>query len=151
MVRGPGYVDNVRIGPIEQGKNVVPTPTQLPLPTNTPEPTATERGAVTLPTIPTDLPDEQLVYVEDFEDGVLDGWFDIAGAEWLVQADGTSNQVLSVSPPLGQCAQGYFGSNDWENYVVQLRYYIVNETSLQFMVRTQDFGNNLYCHCVSLP
>lgn len=113
------------------------TDTDLPTPTitltRTPRPTSTPRPPTNTPTLsptPTDIPQELMLYEEDFEDGNAIGTSNITGT-WRVTQDSTGNYVYYSGHPEDQSTI-FIGSSTWSDYAVSLRFAPVEFTGPSF-------------------
>jgi serine/threonine protein kinase len=118
----------------------IPTPTPHP-PTATPTLTATTRPATATPTrtrtprptrtskpTATPVPTSAILYTEDFEDGVADGWITYVGT-WSVEEE-DNNYFWSGAGPENY-PQAWFGGSektDWIDYAFESRIRFVNGT-----------------------
>jgi hypothetical protein len=102
------------------------TPTQTPRPpteTPTPSPTSTE------------IPEELILYEEDFEDGVTTGW-DVKKGVWQVVEMNDGNHVYQAT---GSWAEAYIGTPNWSDYAFSLKMRVPNNIEILIHVRSSDF------------
>lgn len=102
------------------------TPTRTPRPpteTPTPSPTSTE------------IPEELILYEEDFEDGVTTGW-DVKKGVWQVVEMDDGNHVYQAT---GSWAEAYIGTPNWSDYAFSLKMRVPNNIEILIHVRSSDF------------
>lgn len=100
-----------------------PTSESIPIPPNTPEPTITPtlRPTNTNTPLPTDIPQSAILYEEDFEDDRANRLLSKPASEnrFHIIDDGQNNKVLSGT---GIIHLYIFGSKEWVNYAISLRF-----------------------------
>lgn len=110
-----------------------PTPEPTPTKTATPEPTPT-------PT-PTSIPEEAMLYENDFEDGAAVDWRP-QGGRWTVIKDDDGNFVYEATTD--SYTSSYIGSSTWENYVLELRVKPIVGRPLIWIRSTVGLGSGFY-------
>lgn len=126
------------------------TPTPSNTPTDTPTPTRTPRPTRTPTTTPTNVPQESILYSEDFEDGEAQNW-DTYYATWTIEEDDASKFWRGTGPtnyPQAWLDLEKLGisSSNWDNYAIELNIRFQNDeanTGFFTCVRT-DGGSQFY-------
>ena len=119
---------------------LAPTATSRP-PTATPIPTRTRRPTSTPTPTATPVPASAILYSEDFEDGVTDGWTTYAGA-WSVVEDGSNHFWRGTGPTNYPQAWLDVDYTNWTNYAFESRIRFV-KGAVFVCVRT-DGGSAFY-------
>jgi hypothetical protein len=100
--------------------------------TSTPRPTSTPR----LPTnTPTTIPQEAILFEEDFEDNQSDV-IQLYG-NWEIIEDENGNHVYTADQSLNTWASAIFGQSNWQNYAIEADVRIIetNPQTYVFMIR----------------
>jgi hypothetical protein len=106
-----------------------PTPTRTPIPTPTPIPTVTP------------VPPSAILYSEDFEDGIADGWTTHVGT-WSMEVEDGNHYWAGTGP--NDYPQVWWGneSTSWTDYAFESRIRFVK--GVVFVCVRSDSGNAFY-------
>lgn len=115
------------------------TLTRTPRPSNTPRPPA---NTPTLILTSTEIFYELILYEEDFEDGIADG-FNLESGGWRIITEDNGNHVYEGRA--GSAALGvWFGSPSWGNYSVELRVRQITPQDVLVQVRSNNYCGGCY-------
>jgi hypothetical protein len=95
------------------------TPTRTPTPTLTPTPTPTS-GPSPTPTPTATIPKTAILYNEDFEDGVANGWVEETTGKWQIVTENDGNHAYQGGFGVTS-ALSSVGASSWSDYSIELR------------------------------